>query len=54
VWIDCERLLVRRFEITEENETLRTVILRELQPNADIPDSTFDFEPPAGTDVFEG
>jgi len=54
VWIDTERLLVRRFEITEENETLRTVVLRDLQPNADIPDSTFSFTPPAGTDVFEG
>jgi outer membrane lipoprotein carrier protein len=54
VWIDTERLLVRRFEITEENETLRTVVLRNLQPNADIPDATFSFTPPAGTDVFEG
>ena len=54
VWVDAENLLVRRFEITEENETLRTVVLRNLQPNADIPDSTFSFTPPAGTDVFEG
>lgn len=54
VWIDAEQLLVRRFEITEENETLRTVVLRDLQPNAEIPDSTFSFTPPAGTDVFEG
>jgi len=54
VWVDTERFLVRRFEITEENETLRTVVLRELQPNADIPDSTFSFTPPVGTDVFEG
>jgi outer membrane lipoprotein carrier protein len=54
VWVDTESFLVRRFEITEENETLRTVVLRELQPDADIPDSTFSFTPPAGTDVFEG
>ncbi len=54
VWIDTETVLVRRFEITEENETLRTVVLRDLQPNAVIPDSTFGFTPPAGTDVFEG
>lgn len=54
VWIDVETLLVRRFEITEENETLRTVVLRDLQPDAVIPDSTFGFTPPAGTDVFEG
>jgi len=54
VWIDEESLLVRRFEITEENETLRTVVLRDLQPNAPIPDEVFSFTPPAGTDVFAG
>ncbi|MEJ2482474.1 MAG: outer membrane lipoprotein carrier protein LolA [Gemmatimonadota bacterium] len=54
VWIDTESLLVRRFEITEENETLRTVVLRDLQPDAPIADDVFRFTPPAGTDVFAG
>jgi outer membrane lipoprotein carrier protein len=54
VWIDCESSLVRRFEIVEENETMRTVILHDLQPDAAIPDSTFRFTPPDDTDVFEG
>jgi len=54
VWIDTGSLLVRRFEITEENETLRTVILRDLQPNAPIADDVFSFIPPDGTDVFAG
>lgn len=54
VWIDVESLLVRRFEITEENETLRTVELHDLEPNASIPDEEFSFTPPAGTDVFAG
>ncbi len=54
VWIDTESLLVRRFEITEENETLRTVVLRDLQPDAPIEDDVFSFTPPAGTDVFAG
>jgi outer membrane lipoprotein carrier protein len=54
VWIDIETLLVRRFEITEENETLRTVVLRDLQPDAPIEDDVFSFTPPAGTDVFAG
>jgi outer membrane lipoprotein carrier protein len=54
VWIDVDSLLVRRFEITEENETLRTVVLRDLQPNAPIPDEVFSFTPPPGTDVFAG
>ena len=54
VWVDVESLLVRRFEITEENETLRTVELYDLEPNASIPDEVFSFTPPAGTDVFAG
>jgi outer membrane lipoprotein carrier protein len=54
VWIDTGSLLVRRFEITEENETLRTVVLRDLQPDAPIEDDVFQFTPPAGTDVFAG
>ena len=54
VWVDVESLLVRRFEITEENETVRTVELHDLDPNASIPDEVFSFTPPAGTDVFAG
>jgi len=54
VWIDQQSFLVRRFEILEENETVRTVILDHLRPNADIPDSVFEFDPPADADVFEG
>ena len=54
VWVDEESFLVRRFEILEENETVRTVILDELRPNESIADSVFEFVPPEGTDVFEG
>lgn len=54
VWVDKDSFLVRRFEIVEENETVRTVILDELEPNEAIPDSVFEFVPPGGTDVFEG
>ena len=54
VWVDQESFLVRRFEILEENETVRTIVLRELQPGATIPDAVFEFAPPEGTDVFEG
>lgn len=53
VWIDPTSYLVRKFEITEENETIRTVLLRHLEPDAPIPDTVFAFVPPAGTDVFE-
>lgn len=54
VWVDQDSFLVRRFEILEENETIRTVVLHELRPNEAIPDSVFEFAPPEGTDVFEG
>jgi outer membrane lipoprotein carrier protein len=54
VWIGAVDHLVRRFEIVEENETMRTVVLRDLRPDARIPDDVFRFAPPPGTDVFEG
>lgn len=54
VWVDEESHLVRKFEIMEQNETVRTVVLRDLRPNVTIPDETFSFTPPAGADVFEG
>lgn len=54
VWVDAGSLLVRKFEIMERNETLRTVVLRNLRPNQPIRDDTFEFSPPAGADVFEG
>lgn len=54
VWVDADSYLVRKFEIMERNETLRTVVLRDLQPDRAIPDATFSFTPPAGADVFEG
>lgn len=54
VWVGARDLLVRRFEITEENETVRTVTLSDLRPDAAIPDSLFTFHAPAGVDVFSG
>jgi len=54
VWIDATAHLVRKFEITENNETVRTVTLWDLRPDEPIPDSVFEFAPPPGTDVFEG
>lgn len=54
VWIDAASFLVRKFEILERNETLRTIVLRDLKPNQPIPDDTFQFTPPADADVFEG
>lgn len=54
VWVGARDHLVRRFEITEENETVRTITLTHLEPDAAIADSLFQFHAPAGVDVFSG
>lgn len=54
VWVGKSDLLVRKFEIVEENETVRTVRLWDLEPDAAVADSVFRFRVPAGVDVFEG
>jgi outer membrane lipoprotein carrier protein len=53
VWVDQQDNLVRRFEMTEENESVRRIELRNLRLNVDLPDSAFHFTPPAGTQVFD-
>ncbi|MBW3628191.1 MAG: outer membrane lipoprotein carrier protein LolA [Gemmatimonadetes bacterium] len=53
IWVDTRDALVRRFEITEENESVRRIELSNLRPNATIPDAIFSFTPPAGTQVFQ-
>lgn len=52
VWVDKEDFLVRRFEITEENESVRRLELRNVRLNTQMPDSLFQFTPPPGTEVF--
>jgi outer membrane lipoprotein-sorting protein len=52
--VDTENYLVRKFEITEENQTVRTVVLGDLEPNVPIDDGTFHFELPPRVDVFQG
>lgn len=53
IWVDKEDFLVRRFEMTEENESVRRVELRNLRVNHAIPDAVFTFTPPQGTQVFD-
>jgi outer membrane lipoprotein-sorting protein len=53
VWVDVEDHLVRRFEITEENDTVRRVELRNLRTNYALADALFTFTPPAGAQVFD-
>jgi outer membrane lipoprotein carrier protein len=52
LWVDTGDALVRRFEITEANESVRRLELANLRPNAAVPDRIFSFTPPPGTQVF--
>ena len=53
IWVDREDNLVRRFEMTEENNSVRRVELRNLKVNQPVSDALFTFTPPAGTHVFD-
>lgn len=53
IWVGRNDYLVRRFEMTEENNSVRRVELRNLKVNQSISDALFTFTPPAGTHVFE-
>lgn len=52
IWVDREDALVRRFEIVEENESVRRLELRGLKPNVTLGDQLFRFSPPPGAQVF--
>ena len=53
IWVDKGDYTVRRFEMTEENESVRRVELRNIRVNGAIPDNLFSFTPPQGTQVFD-
>ncbi|HET7230615.1 MAG TPA: outer membrane lipoprotein chaperone LolA [Longimicrobium sp.] len=53
IWVDKEDNLVRRFEMTEENDSVRRVELRNLRVNQPVNDALFTFTPPAGTQVID-
>jgi outer membrane lipoprotein carrier protein len=52
VWVDAEDFLVRSFEIHEENGTIRTLTLSDMETGVDLPDDLFSFTPPRGVEVF--
>lgn len=54
IWVGTSDRLVRRFQIVEVNESVRTVTLSNLEPNAALEDSLFRFTVPPGADVFSG
>jgi outer membrane lipoprotein carrier protein len=53
IWVDTQDYLVRRFEIVEQNESVRRLEMSNLRSNTDLSDDLFRFTPPAGADVFE-
>jgi outer membrane lipoprotein carrier protein len=53
IWVDKADYTVRRFETTEENESVRRVELRNIRVNGTLPDNLFSFTPPQGTQVFD-
>ncbi len=53
IWVDKDDYTVRRFETTEENESVRRVELRNIRTNGTLPDNLFSFTPPQGTQVFD-
>jgi len=53
IWVDQADYSVRRFEMTEENESVRRLEFRNLRKNVALPDGLFAFTPPKGTQVFD-
>jgi outer membrane lipoprotein carrier protein len=53
IWVDQQDHIIRRFEMTEENDTVRRIELRNVRLNPNLPDSTFQFTPPAGAQIFD-
>ncbi len=53
IWVDKDDGLVRRFEMTEENDSVRRLELRNIRVNGPVSDALFAFTPPAGTQIFD-
>ncbi len=52
VWIDTETSLIRKVEIEEDNESIRTVRLLNVEIDPDLADDLFEFTPPPGVQVI--
>lgn len=53
VWVDKENSLVRRFEVTEQNDSRRRIELRNIRRNVALDDALFRFNVPQGAQVFD-
>ncbi|MBI70456.1 MAG: hypothetical protein CME29_01835 [Gemmatimonadetes bacterium] len=52
VWIDIESELIIKIEVHDSNESIRTIMLTDIQLDAEIADDEFRFIPPAGARVI--
>ncbi|HSJ14010.1 MAG TPA: outer membrane lipoprotein carrier protein LolA [Longimicrobiales bacterium] len=52
VWLDQRDQLARRFEITEDNGSIRRFELRNVQVDPTLADELFRFQPPSGVRVI--
>lgn len=52
VWIGAESHLIRRVEIHEENGSVRTIAISDIDLDAEPSPDTFSFTPPPGTRVI--
>lgn len=52
VWIDAADSVLRKVEITEENGSVRTIVLRAVDLKPTLPADAFRFTPPAGAQVI--
>lgn len=53
VWLEVDRGLIRKVEIVEENDSVRRVVLSNIQVEAGLDPSRFSFEPPPGAQVLD-
>lgn len=52
VWIDTQDRLLRQVRVEEENESVRTVTLREIELGSKVPEGWFAFTPPPGVQII--
>jgi outer membrane lipoprotein carrier protein len=53
IWVDQQNSLVRRFEVVEQNDSMRRIELRNLRQNVNLDDALFRFTVPQGAQVFD-
>lgn len=53
IWVSRSDALVRRFEMTEQNGSLRRIELSNVRRNLPLEDAIFRFTPPEGAQVFD-